>query len=145
MNPSHLHPANQGRGAQILTCGSAKVDHAADLFLKVMETFQAEMKSCKPLAVNLHGRHTWSEVLETMKEAETAYLNSSENRLRKMAQWVTVESASVLPYLELIPNGFYTSIICGGLKIVFGVRPLGSPKPWTLMRGLGCKIPRGAS
>ena len=105
-----------------LTRESDKVDRAADLFVSVIETYQAEMKNCKPLAVDLHGNHTWAQVLDTMKKAETAYLNSSENRLRKVGKFVTAESASVLPYLELIPNGFYTSVICGGLKIVFGVR-----------------------
>ena len=72
-------------------------------------------------ALDLRGKHSWDDVLRVAKEAEAAYLEAGGKRLRKAGRFVTAKSEAVLPYLRLIPNGFFTSILCGGLRLVFEI------------------------
>lgn len=69
--------------------------------------------------LDLTGVHSWDEVMRLVKDKEDAYLKAGQNGLRAMGRSMTAHSKSVTPYLRLIPNGFFTSIVCGGLKLIF--------------------------
>ena len=48
--------------------------------------------------------------------------DGSKNRFRKICRATQNYAIGMKPWLDLIPNGNYTSVLCGGLKIAFGVR-----------------------
>lgn len=77
------------------------------------------MEDEKARSLDLSGTHSWDEVMRLVKDTEAAYQEAGRNSLRKTGRRVAQHSVSVLPYLRLIPNGYYTSIVCGGLKVVF--------------------------
>jgi hypothetical protein len=86
-----------------------------------MEAYQASMKGSSISALDLRGKHSWDDVLRAAKDAEAAYLEAGGKGLRKAGRFITAKSEAMLSYLQLIPNGFYTSILCGGLKLVFEI------------------------
>lgn len=90
-------------------------------FLEVMEIYQSSIKDSTTIALDLRGTHSWEDVLQAAKDAEAAYQAAGAKGWRKLGRLVTTNSESVIPYLGLIPNGTYTSILCGGLKLVFQV------------------------
>jgi hypothetical protein len=89
-----------------------------------MEEYQNSMKDPSISALDLRGKHSWDDVLQIAKDAEATYLKAGRKGLRKAGRFITAKSEAMLPYLQLIPNGFFTSILCGGLKLVFGVGPV---------------------
>jgi hypothetical protein len=86
-----------------------------------MKAYQASIKDPSISALDLCGNHSWDDVLQAAKDAEAAYLEAGGKGLRKVGRFITAKSEAMLPYLQLIPNGFYTSILCGGLKLVFEI------------------------
>jgi len=92
--------------------------HAAQ-FLEVMIAYQNSMQESKARNIDLSGTHSWDEVMRLVKDTEDDYVKSGRSGLRRVSRFIGDQSESVLPYLRLIPNGFYTSIICGGLKVIF--------------------------
>ena len=97
------------------------VHQHAEQFLQVMEAYQASMKVPGNKPFDVRGTHSWDEVLRVAKDAEAAHLRAGRKPFRKIARIVTDSSDAVVPTLRLIPNGFFTSVIAGGLKLVFEV------------------------
>ena len=86
-----------------------------------MEAYQSSTKNSSINALDFRGKHSWEDVLRVAKDAEAAYQKAGGKGLRKAGRTIMAVSGAVQPYLQLIPNGFYTSILCGGLKLVFEV------------------------
>jgi len=84
-----------------------------------MIAYQNSMQESKARNIDLSGTHSWDEVMRLVKDTEDDYVKSGRSGLRRVSRFIGDQSESVLPYLRLIPNGFYTSIICGGLKVIF--------------------------
>ncbi|RSL86555.1 hypothetical protein CEP51_002764 [Fusarium floridanum] len=64
-------------------------------------------------------QHSWEDVLAALREAESHY--SSSSGLKVVHTWfrkAADKSAIVEPYVNFIPNGTYTSVICAGLTFV---------------------------
>ena len=91
-------------------------------FLEAMEAYQSSMKDSRISTLDLRGKHSWEDVLRVAKDAEVAYQKAGGKGLRKTGRFITAKSEAVQPYLRLIPNGLYTSILCGGLRLVFEVK-----------------------
>jgi hypothetical protein len=89
-----------------------------------MEAYQASMKGSSISALDLRGKHSWDDVLRVAKDAEAVYLQAGGKGLRKAGRFITAKSEAMLSYLQLVPNGIYTSILCGGLKLVFEIGPV---------------------
>ena len=92
-----------------------------DQFLEVVKAYQESTKDPSISEFDLRGKHSWDDVLRVAKDAELTYLKKGGRGLRKTGRIITNNSEAVMPYLRLIPNGTYTSILCGGLKLIFGV------------------------
>ena len=45
----------------------------------------------------------------------------SKNVLRKLGRTTQTYASMFRAFLDLIPNGDYTSVVCGAMKIAFGV------------------------
>ena len=87
-----------------------------------MKAYQESAKDPTISGFDLRGKHSWDEVLRVAQDAEAIYMKRGERRLRKAARFIADKSEAATPYLRLIPNAFYTSILFGGLKLIFGVR-----------------------
>ena len=77
-----------------------------------------------PSSFDVRGKHTWDEVLREVDNAKEVYeLKAKGNKGMhiRVGRAIGAHSDVVSPWLELLPNGDYSSIICGGLKFVFGV------------------------
>lgn len=73
---------------------------------------------------NIDGKHTWQEVLDEAERAAQAYEKKRPSwryPLRKISHAIGGPSEATKAWLELLPQGEYTSVICGALKLVFGV------------------------
>lgn len=77
------------------------------------------MKDPGVRSLDLKGTHSWDEVMQLVKDKNDAYLEAGQNGLRGMGRSITSHSKSVGPYLRLIPNDFFASIVNGGLKLIF--------------------------
>ena len=93
-------------------------------FLEAMEAYQASMKDPKLSALNLRGSHSWNDVLQVAREAESAYLKAGEKGMRKFGRILTAKSSTLLPFTRLIPEEHYGSVLAGGLKLVFEVKTM---------------------
>ncbi|CAG8981062.1 hypothetical protein HYALB_00008216 [Hymenoscyphus albidus] len=78
-------------------------------------------KNLKGFAIR--GAHDWDEVLETVDSAKEAYGNKAKGKKGihiRAGRGMSNKANDLSPWLELLPNGDYSSMICGGLKFVFG-------------------------
>lgn len=105
----------------------------AGQFLDVMKAYQSSHQDSKVKSLDLSGTHSWDEVMAVVRLTERTYFAAGRRGSRRVGRIISDQAESVLPALRLIPNGTYTSIACGGLKLVFelssalsmtGVRPL---------------------
>ena len=72
------------------------------------------------------GLHTWNDVMKLMEDNKAAYLDKKESAgvqainifFAKLGDRGETFSA----WLELLPSGEYSSVICGAFKLVIKVR-----------------------
>ncbi|KAJ2993127.1 hypothetical protein NUW58_g1940 [Xylaria curta] len=70
---------------------------------------------------NISQRHSWNDVIEELERAQNDH--DTSKRLGKMWKFfrkVGEKSEVIEPFLAFIPNGDYTSVICGGIKFILG-------------------------
>ena len=70
--------------------------------------------------------HTWEEVLKEVEIAATTFNETSSTwgKLRKAFRSMGSNHKVFKAWLEFLPNqSQYCSIVCGGLKLILGVRP----------------------
>lgn len=77
--------------------------------------------------LKLEGKTTWADVLTQINEAENAYKNRAKKKT--VADFVTRcfrkfsgNAKYFQSWLDVLPQGDYSSIICGGFKMIFVVR-----------------------
>ena len=75
--------------------------------------------------INMRGAHSWDEVVQAARHAEAVYLAETKRGatglMRGYFRYVGDYSASAAPWVGLLPNDKYFSVLCGGLKLVLGV------------------------
>ena len=87
--------------------------------------YQDAMEDPKIRALDLRAKHSFKDVFQAAKDAESAYLEAGRKvGLRNLGRVISAKSEAVVPYLRLIPNGFLTSILYGGLRLVFELSSL---------------------
>lgn len=96
-----------------------------------MEAFIREQPSRTALKeLDIRGRHSWAEVMGQLDLAKQSYEDKAKGRhgiLRKGARWFSNNVETVDPWVRLIPESDYSSVICGGLKFVFAVSTISLP------------------
>ena len=95
-----------------------------DLFYQVIESYQKYTKRHHlPPDFDIRKAHNWDEVHQAARLAETKHKKDGTRSIfGKIGRAIQRSSPAVDPWLKLIPDGDYTSVLCGGLKIAFGVR-----------------------
>ncbi|KAJ5377842.1 uncharacterized protein N7496_005251 [Penicillium cataractarum] len=79
-------------------------------------------RSKEPIVVkvraNISQMHNWEDVFSSLQEAEDHYSNSS--KFRKFFRRGASKSEAAEPFVGLIPDSMYTSVICAGIKLILG-------------------------
>ncbi len=71
---------------------------------------------------DISSKHSWEEVFKLLNDAEDEYRNPKGiSVFRKYFRRVADKSEVLEPFVDFIPNGQYTSIICGGLIFILKV------------------------
>lgn len=119
-----MDPEGSSRAEDVLIAlRSQSADLHTEQFLEAMEAYKASMKDPNMSILNLREKHSWSDVLRVAEHAEAIYTQAGKKGLRKVGRVIASKSEAALPLVRLIPNENYLSVLCGGLKIVFEVRP----------------------
>ncbi|KAK3304793.1 uncharacterized protein B0T15DRAFT_253258 [Chaetomium strumarium] len=81
--------------------------------LSSKETLIAKIRS------NISQAHSWNDVLDELRKAADEYNNPKGiGTVRKWFRSAANKAEIVEPFLELIPNTDYGSVVCGGLKFI---------------------------
>ncbi|KAK3319533.1 hypothetical protein B0T19DRAFT_487870 [Cercophora scortea] len=94
-----------------------------EMFKDIMDDFLKDRPLPKSLkSFNIRAAHSWSEVMEQVASAKEAYDQKSQGKhgvVVKFGRYFSDHANSIDPWLELIPDTDYSSVVCGGLKFVF--------------------------
>ena len=97
-------------------------------FIEATITYEASAAAADPnykTKLDWNRAHTWEEVLEEVDKAAQSYNDNSTGwgKVRKAFRSVGNNEKVFAAWLNLLPaQSQYCSIICGGLKLIFGVR-----------------------
>lgn len=90
----------------------------------MVEIYQSTTKDKALLEFNIRDKHSWDEVLREAQFAEQKY-NRKAKGVRgighRIFRVVGDNAAAANPWLKVLPNDGYTSVLCGGLKLIFEV------------------------
>lgn len=90
-----------------------------------MEIYRCTAKDKAFVQFDLEDKHSWDEVLQEARFAEQKY-NRNAKGLRGMGhrvfRIVGDNAAAANPWLNILPDSEYTSVLCGGLKLIFEVQ-----------------------
>ncbi|RAH41703.1 uncharacterized protein BO95DRAFT_517750 [Aspergillus brunneoviolaceus CBS 621.78] len=103
-------------------------------FIKLLEAWDAEHDKEKSnmsmqrkgkkesvaakVRANITQMHSWQDVFASLREAEDHYSTSS--KFRRLFRKGASRAEAVEPFLNLIPDTDYTSVVCGGIKFILG-------------------------
>ena len=85
-----------------------------------MGIFRANSVLPEGLEFDIRATYSWDQVLTEAKLAEAAYIKSGGNVVRRLGRSIGDNASTFNQYLLLFPDGEYTSILSGGLKLMFG-------------------------
>jgi hypothetical protein len=114
-------------------------------FLKAMELYEANADPKYKLHINMKETHSMKDVLNSIEEArkkydakETGLFGPIRKAFRNLGEKENVCNA----WLGLLPGeSEYFSIICGGLKMIFGVQNSHSEHLSKSNKDTGCRPP----
>lgn len=110
-----------------------KLEQTVGDFHAIMARFVTESKKLPNCAkLNIRGSHSWEEVKIAIAKAQEEYARRGKEGLSGKLRGLGRKSIAKTPlivsssadnsgWLALLPAGDYSSIICGSLKLVFGV------------------------
>lgn len=130
----HLHPAlgsdsrydaQRARLTPKSSFDEGNIDAHTDHFKEVMRIYQEHAETPAGVGFDIRKTYTWDQVLTEAQLAEAAYVRAGGNVFRKVGRSIGDNGPMINQYLHLLPDGEYTSILCGGLKLMFSVGQLG--------------------
>ena len=94
-------------------------------FQEALIAYQTKTKGSRyNTNIDLNALHTWEEVLEAVDEASTQYaqIPGLWGKIRKGLRRFGKNNQAFIAWAEVLPSqSEYFSILCGGLKLIFGV------------------------
>jgi hypothetical protein len=111
----------------------SEADKEAAQLLEVMASFQNAAESSHSHKSKLElpaatpkRRQTWVDVQQTMNEAQERYKKNREGEVasgfQTFCNTVGQHGGTFQAWLNLLPDGEYTSLLCGAFKLVIHVR-----------------------
>lgn len=111
--------------SRLYSISDDEVRHHTQIFCRVMNIYQSTAKDKRLADFNIREKHSWDEVLQEARFAEQKY-NQKAKGLRgighRVFRVVGDNAAAANPWLKIFENNDYTSILCGGLKLIFEVQ-----------------------
>ena len=102
------------------------VEEEKQRFKQAVEKYQSSTAGSKYYTrLDLNQLHTWEEVLESVNDASERYndVTGYWGKIRKAFRRFGKNNQVFQAWAELLPSqSQYFSILCGGLKLIFGVR-----------------------
>ena len=86
-----------------------------------MDLYQKSAKEKSLQTFNIRDQHNWDEVFVAAQQAQNEYVTKSMGVGNAVAE-LGDQALALEPWLDLLPSGEYTSILCGGLKLIFKVQ-----------------------
>ena len=86
----------------------------------LIKLYQESTNGSSRDASYLGGKNTWDQVFEEARRAQDQYLREG-NGARQIFRKFGNQAHTWDPFLGLLPDGEYTSVLAGGLKLVFHV------------------------
>ncbi|KAI9737350.1 MAG: hypothetical protein M1834_009504 [Cirrosporium novae-zelandiae] len=111
-----------------------KLRVGTDQFFSVMEAYQKCTKDESSASFNIRNKHGWDEVIREARRAEQKYNDAC--RGRKLFRFSGDYAAAISPFFKLIPSTEYTSVLCGGLALIFGIAARLSQKRLEILQAL---------
>jgi hypothetical protein len=116
-------------GDKGLECWELSTHWSRDLtndFCDIIHQYEISLSTQIPgTRINVRGTHSWDEVIRAAKDAEAAYhaeaKKGAKGAVRGYLRRFGDYSAAITPWIGLLPSDQYFSVLCGGLKLVFGV------------------------
>ena len=107
---------------KVLTIGYSPsyLQHRTTDFLRIMDLYQENSKEASKLKFSVRGKFTWDQVMNEAELAQEKYVADGKG-VRNAFRVVSNFSPGLDPWLKLLPDGEYTSVVCGCLKLMFGV------------------------
>ncbi|KAK3690516.1 hypothetical protein B0T22DRAFT_193765 [Podospora appendiculata] len=101
----------------------AMAKQQGETFKDVLDGFLKDRPLPKRLqSFNIRAVHSWSEVMEQVASAREAYDQKAQGKrgvVIKFGRYFSDRAKSIDPWLALVPDTDYSSVVCGGLKFVF--------------------------
>ncbi|GAW26876.1 hypothetical protein SAMD00023353_5300240 [Rosellinia necatrix] len=132
----HLGQFNDGNVATLILA-QKRLDDEKRRFVHILKEWDAEHEkrdnedqrrhrsSLSKVRANISQRHSWDDVMKELERVQDDYNNPKGfGRVRKVVRKVAAKSERIEPFIAFIPNGDYTSVICGGLRFILGVGSL---------------------
>jgi hypothetical protein len=107
---------------ELLSPHSQRTKSHAEQFWEAVRIYKLRSTDDKVTSLDLNKSYSWNEVFRTVQDNEVLYKTAARNPFRKLGRFVSRKARIVHPWLRVIPNGFYTSVVCGGLKCILEVR-----------------------
>ncbi|KAJ4354144.1 uncharacterized protein N0V89_005877 [Didymosphaeria variabile] len=127
--PELLNSSSRKLG-KVSTANQAKCSdnsrHLTDEFCNIIQQYESVLfTQARSAKINIRGAHSWDEVIRAAKDTEAAYIEEAKKGAKGAVRGYLRQfgdySATATPWIGLLPNDKYFSVLCGGLKIVLGV------------------------
>jgi hypothetical protein len=108
----------------------ARASKATEQFRQKMKTYtKTSDKGLGQDAATVE-QTTWPQVLKAMDDsrvADDAKAKGWKGLFHKAGRHIGDAGGYINPWMDLLPDDMYTSIVCGGMKMVFNVRSQHQP------------------
>lgn len=91
-----------------------------------MQAFNLRDQTARGSTNKASAKASWEDVLDELDRAKDrweAKTNGKSGVFRNSGRYLSGRASYISPWLDLLPSSDYGSIVCGGLKLIIGVRP----------------------
>lgn len=101
------------------------VENCTARFKRFLETYSSKSSDSQIVKFKITSHHTWDEVKADIEKAVRSHDRKGnfwhKNLVHTGAKSASNSIPAIKAWLDILPDGEYTSIICGALKLVYGV------------------------
>lgn len=90
-------------------------------FKLLVEEYQDKSQDPSIRALDIQKKNSWDDAMRAARKAEEKYVLAGEAGARKWSRKITDKATIALPYVRMIPNDMFFSVLSGGLRLVFEV------------------------
>ena len=102
-----------------------KFEEVVEEYKRVVSEISQPRHGLTGIAPLVSAHTSWDDVLEEVENAKLAWERKAQGGkglLTRFHRSHGTKAALIPPWLELLPQSDYSSVVCGGLKLILGVR-----------------------